>query len=928
MKGKRLFTLTVTALATLFAMTSCGDDPTTTTTGTISTSGEYTYNTYLNVNPKTWNNHTWETNDESYIMGFTEMGLYDCILNDTKDGYKFVTEMASQMPSDVTNSLNDDELDTYYASTGNPSDGSVWEIKLNDKAVWEDGSVINADTYVESMERQLNPKLVNRRADSYYGSSFVLVNAERYFKQQRTTIEPVYSYISQSSASLPQPTTTDGNLQINNLYINLGAPTPYAHSVFSNEEDLSFYTVLNQRSGVGSDALELAAQRITDAVTYIAFKDFLDSGKDTTIFENPDEWNDVESIADVSSDLQLNYNIDIYKFDDEEVFARTKKDQTMVIDVENLANTDKEKNDPSTYERYTLTNLKSDISTVVKELGAGRGASGASWNWMLPLFANYFNDDKLDFNEVGIRKVDDYTIRIYLEKPMTQLDLLFSLSSNWIVNVQLYDSLTKTAGGIVTTAYATGSEKNYMSYGPYKLASFRDGSSIDIVKNDKWYGWTDGNHENQYQTTRIHTTIIQEHQTARQEFLNGNLDDFTLDKNDTDLQNSMRAKQTPESYTSKLSFNTSESKLSSRESSGVEKEIFALDDFRQGLSLAMNRTQIASNSAGSSPSVYLLNSLYLTDVEKGEVYRDTTQGKSVYGLVYDNLVEKNEDGSFTNSNGYNPELGYSLVANAVREQVESDKMDENDKIVIELQVYDASSTASIGLQQTMNTIFTDIVNNVKTLLANPTDPQDEPIHMGDNFNIRMDLRQDTNYYNNAHNGNYDAIISTWGGAAINPWNLMQVYCDPEFSQCCEYKYNGWQNNEMFTIDVNGDGELSDSETRSMAAWYTYLVDQFPERMETEFDSQEDFEEAYAERHNQRLNILAGIEAGIISQFNTIPLYARGSINLTSFKVNDGTDNYINLIGYGGIRFITFNYTDTEWKNAWVNGDLKSSDYYL
>ena len=31
----------------------------------------YTYNTYLETNPKTWNVHSWQTSDEIYITGFT-----------------------------------------------------------------------------------------------------------------------------------------------------------------------------------------------------------------------------------------------------------------------------------------------------------------------------------------------------------------------------------------------------------------------------------------------------------------------------------------------------------------------------------------------------------------------------------------------------------------------------------------------------------------------------------------------------------------------------------------------------------------------------------------------------------------------------------------------------------------------------------------
>ena len=69
--------------------------------------GVYTYKTYLSTSPKTWNVHNWETSDEGYVSGFCEMGLYDCILNDEKNGYKFVTEMASQMPVDVVDQLTD-----------------------------------------------------------------------------------------------------------------------------------------------------------------------------------------------------------------------------------------------------------------------------------------------------------------------------------------------------------------------------------------------------------------------------------------------------------------------------------------------------------------------------------------------------------------------------------------------------------------------------------------------------------------------------------------------------------------------------------------------------------------------------------------------------------------------------------------------------
>ena len=83
-----------------------------------------------------------------------------------------------------------DEINENYCNgeLGNIEDGTVWDIPLNEKACWEDGTKITADDYIESMELQLNPKYANFRADSYYSGNFVLANAENYYKQGRQTI--------------------------------------------------------------------------------------------------------------------------------------------------------------------------------------------------------------------------------------------------------------------------------------------------------------------------------------------------------------------------------------------------------------------------------------------------------------------------------------------------------------------------------------------------------------------------------------------------------------------------------------------------------------------------------------------------------------------------------------------------------------------
>ena len=110
MKKKKILILGASALMGLGYLAGCSQ---------VDISKDHTYNTYLSTSPKTWNTHNWETSDESYVSSFTEIGLYDCILNEQKNGYKFVTEMASAMPVDAVSKLTDDEIDTYY--DGNPT---------------------------------------------------------------------------------------------------------------------------------------------------------------------------------------------------------------------------------------------------------------------------------------------------------------------------------------------------------------------------------------------------------------------------------------------------------------------------------------------------------------------------------------------------------------------------------------------------------------------------------------------------------------------------------------------------------------------------------------------------------------------------------------------------------------------------------------
>lgn len=876
---------------------------------------KYTYNTYIATKPRTWNPHTWETSDESYVQNFTTMGFYDLQLNSTKDGYEIVTEMASEMPVDVSSSVTSDDA-VRFGYKGSIAAGSVWEIALNREACWEDGKMITADDYIESMKRQLDPKMANYRADGYFGSSMVIANAERYFKQGNNSLEEAYKYLNKSNGKW----TTNNVCGDGMYYINVEKPTSLLADCFSNvTEPEPFWTLLRQPGADDTAELKLAAERIKDAVTYYCWK-FEDHDGDYAT-----DWAEIEGWSKLSSvkEEMLNYDIDIFAFDDQEVYARGSAEAF----------------NEETAVRYKTQDLKADISKVIARYAR---KTDTSWNWKCPLFVHVYNDYTQTWGDeegatsgVGLVKVNPYKIKLFLAKPMTALDLKFSLSGNWLVRTDIYDRYMINTGDKKFTKYATPDEgvKSYMSYGPYRLATYESGKEFRIVKNEKWYGYkaSDTAHKGQFQMDEIYTRIIQDHDVAVNEFVAGKLDDIDLTRKDMKrLGTSSRLTRTYESYTQKISLNSKRSKLLSRQNgvAKMNKTVLANHDFRKGLSLALDRKNFAAEAtAGYEGYTYLLNTLYLTDVEGNEQYRSTTQGKGVYNAVYSQLGGNPFAADYTPTALGEKQLGYNLdmatyyVYKGLRDELESSDeghlpKGSDTKIDIEFRVYNDESDATKEMHQFIVKAWSKVVGLAveKLKQADTFYKKDNAVVLTSSQDISINIRlvKDEDYYTSASNGEYDMIFSTWGGASINPRGLMEVYCKKDFTQTCEFGFKGIQDTVKIEIDADGNGTISDSENKSFDAWYSELMDI------TETDERGTPE--YNAKHQRILNIMAGLEAGIINRFEAIPIFARASSSINSFKIENGVDEYINLIGYGGIRHLKFNYTNGEWEE-FVNRNL-------
>lgn len=154
---------------------------------------EYVYKESVGVLSANWNPHTYETADESYPIDYITSGLYSFIFNDElnpvegKDpyaGYVIVPEMAAAMPVDVTEKVKAEHPE--FGIPESATEGYAYVIDLNPLAKWEDGTPINADTYVYSMKQLFDPQLKNYRSTDYMDTEFVIANAKNYFYQGTT----------------------------------------------------------------------------------------------------------------------------------------------------------------------------------------------------------------------------------------------------------------------------------------------------------------------------------------------------------------------------------------------------------------------------------------------------------------------------------------------------------------------------------------------------------------------------------------------------------------------------------------------------------------------------------------------------------------------------------------------------------------------
>lgn len=548
----------------------------------------------------------------------------------------------------------------------------------------------------------------------------------------------------------------------------------------------------------------------------------------------------------------------------------------------------------------SLADIKKDAA-LNETWEALLGAWKTDPNEELDFFETEYEYPAMDFSEVGYFVGDnEYELVMVIDGTLNPLDAEGNLTyeagyyfSSWpLVKKDLWERCEDQSKTPYANSYCTTLEKS-ASWGPYKLTNYQDQKTYTVSRNDKWFGYGLPQYANQYQTDAIVTEKIEEWDTAWLAFQKGNLDGIGMDvKIAADYRTSKRAYFTPETYTFDLN-------IQSNATSKTDKRnnlLLNYADFRKAISLSLDRDDYcAKNNPSSQAALGLLNSMYYNDVENGKVYRDSIQAKEAILNAYG--ATKNADGSwkvgettYTDiedaldaTTGYNLTLARQLVENAVAQAKKDGKYSDGDEIIL-----------TYGIEtQTANT------DRVKNWFQAAFDNMTKGTSIEGKVKIEYFMFSSATWSKQFEDGEYDLCFSAWGNAPFNPAYLL---CETQISEDNRYAKKWDPKTVSVTVKATPDADHKDG-------IYTYNLEQWRLILQGKDGCPVNFKNFPME---DQLTALGAVETAILKEYYSIPVFSRYSASLMGYKVDYVSYEYNTFMGYGGIRYMTFNYDDTAW----------------
>ena len=776
----------------------------------------YTYHSYSTSLGNNWNPHSWETSGDDAIQAYLSAPLATMQVQDSENGiYQWIFVAATSV-TDVTADHKDDL--TKYAVTlpeGQTAEatekGYVFEIALNPDMKWQDGTPINADTYIYSMQQLLNPEMRNYRANLYYDGESAVAGGNKYYNSGA----PIYNAMVPAYGEGETPDYSydlDAGIAAGEVYLNVNSGTTFTSS----------YTI----AGLDSSYLGGAHAATLEAL----------AAAENAFGYAPVTAENAEAVKAMLGDCMSLFGLD-----------------------------------------------PTDYTTMKEWFFVNKGE-----------IAEVYDYD----STVGCYKVDDYTIRYVTQAQIDYNYFLTSCTSNWLVYEELYEAGKDTTGTLVTTDYCTSMETT-MSYGPYKIESLQADKQIVFVQNENWYNYqkdengnlfavtdylVDGENVTQYQTNKVVIDVMTD-EAAKQAFLKGELTEWAPPADEVaNYATSSQMYKVDETYTMSFFFNTNVVDLQAMDASkgNTNSVVLSNTNFRKAFSLAIDRADWVTATAGYKPAYALMNTLYFYDVynDPTSSYRGSDEAMQavcdLYGVEYgDGKAYATLKEAYDSINGYNLTEAKALMATACTELVEAGLYTAGEDIVIRIG-YKKGALDSADQNQIAK------MNQYINAAAEGSGFGKITLEGIDNIQDR---------YGDVGKGEFAIGYGAWGGAAFYPFRNMQVYCDTE-----QYDVNEiacW-NPAVEELTINIEGE---DVTMTWQDWSRALVGTGP----------------YAGADAKvKLAVTATMEKEFLSKYYRIPLAGSCVASLLSYQVAYYTEDYNIMYGFGGMELMTYNYSDAEW----------------
>ncbi len=825
-----------------------------------------TYRTFTGIMPSNWNELTYQDNNDTQILSYIGSSFFEYDYKfDEALGGKFKADgsinadaivpgsfttnySAATKLEDVTSSV---DAKWGYTDDQKAEGGYAWKLTLREDLKWDDGTPIDANDFVYSMQEQLNPLFMNYRASTYYNSIFVK-NAKTYLYNGKEGYDAADGLIAEYDAALDDKIIW----KMSSSSVN----APVTETAMSS---------LRATYNSGYESYGMNSEQ--DAGTYLVAL--------ATAFDAP-----VEVTAEQINALEG------------KTLAAIKADAT----------------------------LKETFDYLVAWWGEGDYGAYA-------FCVSYYKNDTFDFANVGLYAPSKYELVVCLDSPLKLLKddgtlsylAAYYMSSLPLVKKDLYESCKTapaTGSKLWTTNYNSSFETS-ASWGPYKLASFQSGKAYELVKNDNWFGYNMETNKNQYNITKITCELVEKAETQWMGFLSGKFDGIGID---TDHLDYVDSKYAVVNYGSTAYGIQIYSNLPVLKASGRNNGILAIQEFRQALSLSLNRDEFNKTVFGTLPSSYgIIGEGYYSDVENGIVYRNTEQAKKTLLRTYG--FTENENGTWTDGthtyaditkaydamNGYNPTQAKELMKAAIEELTKN----------AEEYGYDATKDITILYGATA---ATETSTKKQLFMQELVDELAKGTALEGKIKIEMDTKYGSTWSDSFKAGDYDlCIVAGIGGNIFNPFNTIGAFVDPNDS----LKYSSWWDSSLENITFKmpeGDYEGAGKElTMSVVNWYFCLNGNAEkENQAVKYNWGEGFAP-----YEARLEVLAMLEEYVLSKYFSLQCSFDAEMALNGAKFSSISEEYNTFMGYGGIRYNIVNYTDAEW-DAFVksnNNDL-SAEY--